>query len=80
MNTVRKYEFVDDKGNFSVVETTSERNPKDIPEGNGRFCRTWLGTAGFYKVSRLRVSDSPFVNTFCAKGGYVKLKNKDYVG
>ena len=77
---VRKFEFVNDKGEFSVIETPAVIHPKAIPEeGDGRFCRTWLGTEGSYKVSRLKVSTSPYVNTLCVKGGYVKIKNKDFV-
>ena len=79
MTTVQKFEFVNSKGEYSVVETPPDTNPKSIPVGDGKFCRTWLGKQWAYKVSRLRVSDSPFVNTLCAKGGFIKLKNKDYV-
>lgn len=79
-NTVRKFEFVNDKGVFSVIETDPKTHPKDIPkDGDGRFCRTWLGTKEAYRVKSLRVSDSPFVKTLCVKGGWIKIKNKDYV-
>ena len=79
MNSVRKFEFVNLKGEYSVIETPSDTNPKSIPVGDGKFCRTWIGTSGSYKVSRLKVSTSPYINTMCVKGGFIKIKNKDYV-
>lgn len=79
MVSVRKFEFVNDFGQFSVVEAPPETSKCSVPEGDGRFCRTWIGPTGAYKVSRLKVSDSPFVNTLCVKGGHIRIKNKDYV-
>lgn len=77
MKDVRKFEFFNDRTKaFSVVETDVETSPKQIPSGDGRFIRTWVGQSGKYKVAKLKISTSEFVNTLMAKRGLFKLRTQ----
>lgn len=79
MSSVRKFEFLNNSGVYSVVECPPETSPKSIPKGDGRFLRTWIGEAGTYKVSFVKVSESKYVNTLCKKGGHILLKNGEHL-
>ena len=76
---VRKFEFFDEEtGAYNVVET-NEVSPKAIPSGVvGKFTRTWIGESGTYKVAKLVVSASKYINTLLQKRGYVKIKNGEH--
>jgi hypothetical protein len=75
---VRKFEFFDGV-NYSVTETDKNVSPKDVPNGVvGKFLRTWIGESGAYKVSKLAVSASKYIDTLLQKRGYVKLKNGEH--
>lgn len=79
MLDVRKFEFVDDRGAFSVVECPIETPRTEVPKGDGRFIRTWIGTAGAYAVKKLAVSTSKFVNLLLLPQGAVKIKNGEHL-
>ena len=79
MSSVRKFEFVNSKNVYSVIETPPDISPKEIPKGDGRFLRTWVGEAGTYKISRLKTSESKFVSTLCKKHGHILLKKGEHL-
>lgn len=78
MLNVRKFEFVTNTGKFSVVEMPIETSAKEIPKGEGRFIRTWIGTSGAYSVKMLKESTSKFVQLLCEKGGFLKIKKGEH--
>jgi hypothetical protein len=78
MLNVRKFEFISTTGKFSVVERPVETSAKQIPKGEGRFIRTWIGTAGTYSVKMLKESTSKFVQLLCEKGGFLKIKKGEH--
>ena len=78
MLNVRKFEFISVTGKFSVVEMPIETSAKEIPKGEGRFIRTWIGTAGAYSVKTLKECSSKFVNLLCEKGGFLKIKKGEH--
>jgi len=79
MLNVRKFEFINNKNVYSVVECPPETSPKSIPEGDGRFIRTWIGTSGAYAVKMLQESTSKFVRTLCEPRGFYKIKNGEHL-
>ena len=79
MLDVRKFEFLSNNGEYSVVETPIETPSKLVPAGNGRFLRTWIGTSGTYSVKKLQVSTSKFVQLLLEKGGRLKIKNGEHL-